>query len=89
MDQVQAMRAFASVVEHRSFTRAADALGLRKSTITKHVQRLESLLQAKLLIRTTHSVAVTRDGAAYYQGAVRLLADLDDLAASMGRSLVT
>ena len=83
MDSIQAMRVFARVVEAGTFTRAADSLQLPKGTVTKHVQALEARLRVKLLNRTTRRVTVTADGAAYYDRAVRLLADFDDIEASM------
>ena len=83
MDQIQAMRVFARVVEAGTFTRAADSLQLPKGTITKHVQALEARLRVKLLNRTTRRVTVTADGAAYYDRVVRLLADFEDIEASM------
>lgn len=83
MDQIQAMRIFTRVVEAGTFTRAADSLSLPKATVTKHVQALEERLRVKLLNRTTRRVTVTADGAAYYERTVRLLADLDDIEASM------
>lgn len=86
MDQIQAMRIFARVVEAGTFTRAADSLQLPKATVTKHVQGLEARLRVKLLNRTTRRVTVTADGAAYYDRTVRLLADFDDIEASMGQA---
>ena len=83
MDQIQAMRIFARVVESGSFTRAADSLALPKGTVTKQIQALEARVRVKLLNRTTRRVTVTADGAAYYERASRLLVDLDDLDASM------
>jgi len=86
MDQIQAMRIFARVVEAGTFTRAADSLQLPKGTVTKHVQALEARLRVQLLNRTTRRVTVTTDGAAYYDRTVRLLADFDDIEASMGQA---
>ena len=83
MDQIQAMRVFARVVETGSFTRAADSLALPKGTVTKQIQALEARVRVKLLNRTTRRVTVTPDGAAYYERASRLLTELDDLDASM------
>lgn len=83
MDQLSAMRAFVRVVEAGSFTRAADLLDVPKPTITKQIQQLEAHLRAKLLNRTTRRVSVTMDGAAYYERALRLLGDLDELDTSM------
>ena len=83
MDQLSAMRAFVRVVEAGTFTRAAQLLEIPKPTLTKQVQQLEAHLRAKLLNRTTRRVTVTMDGAAYYERALRLLGDLDELDASM------
>ena len=70
MDQIQAMRVFARVVEAGTFTKAADSLDLPKGTVTKLIQTLEARLRVKLLNRTTRRVTVTPDGAAYYERAV-------------------
>lgn len=86
MDQVAAMRAFVRVVEAGNFSRAADLVNMPKPTLTKLVQQLETHLRTKLLNRTTRRVGVTPDGAAYYERAVALLGDLDELDGSMARS---
>ncbi|WP_371345060.1 LysR substrate-binding domain-containing protein [Ancylobacter sp. IITR112] len=86
MDQIAAMRAFVRVVEAGTFSRAADLLDMPKPTVTKHIQQLEAHLRTKLLNRSTRRVAVTPDGAAYYERAVALLSDLDELDGSMTRS---
>ena len=54
--------------------------------MTKLVQQLEAHLRTKLLSRTTRRLAVTSDGAAYYERAIRVLADLDELDASVTAS---
>ena len=83
MDRFDAMQAFVRVVESGSFTKAADTLRVSKTTVTQLVQQLEARLRVKLLHRTTRRVQVTADGAAYYERAVRLLADLDDAETSL------
>jgi DNA-binding transcriptional LysR family regulator len=83
MDRFDAMQAFVRVVETRSFTRAADTLHMSKTTVTQLVQQLEARLRVKLLNRTTRKVNVTADGLAYYERAVRLLAELDDAETSL------
>jgi DNA-binding transcriptional LysR family regulator len=83
MDQFAAMRAFVRVVETGSFTRAALSLATPKPTVTKLIQTLEQHLRTKLLNRTTRRVTVTADGAAYYERAVQLIADIDELDGSM------
>lgn len=86
MDKFAAMMAFVRVVEAGSFTRAADTLQLPKPTVTRLVQVLEGHLQTRLLNRTTRRVTVTPDGAAYYDRAMRLLGDVDELESSMLRA---
>lgn len=82
-DQLAAIRAFTRVVEAGTFTRASDSLALPKATLTKLIQSLEAHLRTRLLNRTTRRVTVTPDGAAYYERAVRLLAEIDELDSSM------
>ncbi|MGR5944143.1 LysR family transcriptional regulator [Enterobacter sp. RHBSTW-00175] len=77
MNQLLAMRAFVRVVDTDSFSRAADQLGMPRSTVSKLVTDLERHLGTTLLHRTTRSLAVTPEGKEYYQYAVRLIADLD------------
>lgn len=83
MDRFDAMQAFVRVVEAGSFTKAATTLHMSKTSVTQLVQQLEARLRVRLLNRTTRRVALTADGAAYYERAVRLLADLDDAETSL------
>lgn len=78
MDRFDAMRVFTRIVERRSFTKAADDLGLPRSSVTDAVQGLEARLGVRLLQRTTRQVSPTLDGEAYYQRCVSLIADLED-----------
>jgi DNA-binding transcriptional LysR family regulator len=57
-----------------------------KATVTKLIQLLEAHLRTRLLSRTTRQLAVTVDGAAYYERAVGLLADLEELDGSVTAS---
>ncbi|MGF6775544.1 LysR family transcriptional regulator [Paraburkholderia sp. GAS334] len=78
MDRFQSMQVFTRIVELSSFTRAADALGLPRATVTHTIKQLEARLGVRLLQRTTRSVSATLDGDAYYRRCVRLLADLEE-----------
>jgi DNA-binding transcriptional LysR family regulator len=69
---------FARVVEGRSFSTAARALGTTTSAVSKRIARLEERLGARLLERTTRRVAPTDAGAAFYARAARILADVDE-----------
>ena len=89
MDRFDAMRAFVRVVEAGSFTKAAETLHMSKTTVTQLVQQLEARLRVRLLNRTTRKVNVTADGIAYYERAVRLLADMDDAETSLSSASAT
>ncbi|WP_431227285.1 LysR substrate-binding domain-containing protein [Burkholderia contaminans] len=78
MDHLQAMRIFARVAHLGSFTKAAEQLHLPRPTVSNAVQYLEKHLKVRLLQRTTRRVALTAEGATYYERCMRLLADLDD-----------
>jgi len=56
------LAAFLSVVQHRSYTRAAAALRAPKSSVSKRVAALEARVGVALLVRTTRSVTVTDAG---------------------------
>ena len=86
MDQLSAMRVFVRVVETGNFTRAATTLGMPKTTVTNFVQSLEARLRTTLLNRTTRRVIVTTDGALYYERAVQILSELDELDSSLSNS---
>lgn len=79
MDQLQAIRAFARVVEAGNFTRAADSLEMPNATLSKLVQELEAHLGVRLLQRTTRRVTVTPEGRDYYDKTARILRDLEDI----------
>ncbi|SNT64496.1 transcriptional regulator, LysR family [Tardiphaga sp. OK246] len=78
MDRIELFRTFARVVECASFTRAADTLGLPRSSVSAAVIDLEARVGARLLHRTTRKVSPTQDGAAFYERCLRLIADVDD-----------
>lgn len=78
MDRIELFRIFTRVVESASFTRAADTLGLPRSSVSAAVQTLEARLGTRLLHRTTRKVAPTQDGAAFYERCLRLIEDMDE-----------
>lgn len=62
MDRLRAIEIFAEVARGRSFTAAAERLGMAKGNVTKHIKWLEQSLGAQLLTRTTKSVSLTEAG---------------------------
>ncbi len=83
MNKLQAMEVFVRVVDTGGFTRAAESLGMPKATVTTSIRDLENALQVKLLNRTTRRVAVTTDGAAYYERCVAILDQVRDAEESL------
>jgi len=79
MDQLLALRVFVRIAEAGAFAKAADALNIPRPTATKLVKDLEAHLGVRLLQRTTRRVMVTAEGAAYYERAARLLAEVEDM----------
>jgi LysR family transcriptional regulator for bpeEF and oprC len=77
------MRVFVRVVESGTFTKASETLKIQKPTVTRLVQTLENHLATEVLNRTTRRGTVTPDRAAYYDRAVQLLAELEELENSM------
>jgi DNA-binding transcriptional LysR family regulator len=69
-----------SVVETGNFARAADALGLSPSGVSRAVSRLEERLGVRLLHRTTRSVTLTDEGERLYAQVGPLLSGIEDAA---------
>lgn len=76
MDSLGAMELFAKVVQEGSFSAAARSLSLTPSAISKQIGRLEDRLGARLITRTTRSFALTEEGRAFHDRAVRILAEV-------------
>jgi len=73
------LESYVKVVETKSFTRAAEVLGISQPTISTHVQSLESELDERLLLRDTKSLSVTRKGMELYNCALKMLGTRDRL----------
>jgi len=72
MDLNQLM-VFAKVAEKQSFTKAAQELGMEKSTVSSKVSQLEKRLGIRLLNRTTRLVTLTEAGDGYFQYCRRIV----------------
>jgi LysR family transcriptional regulator, regulator for bpeEF and oprC len=83
IDRIQAMRTFIRIVDTNSFTRAAQSLDIPRATATTLMQSLEALLGTALLVRTTRRLSLTPEGAAYYERCSQILADIDEMEASL------
>jgi len=78
MDRIEAMEAFVAVADLKGFAPAARKLRLSPSAVTRLVAALEERVGARLLQRTTRSVALTDIGEHYLARARRILADVEE-----------
>lgn len=69
---------FVKVVEAGSFTAAARALALPKTTVSRKLKDLEERLGVRLMNRTTRSLALTEAGTLYFEHSRRIAAELDE-----------
>ena len=73
MDRFQEMRAFVAVVDAGSFVRAADALDLSKTAVSRLIGDLETRLGTRLLQRTTRKLSLTPEGEVFHERCRQLL----------------
>ena len=78
-DRARALQVFAAVVDLGSFSAAGRALDLSPSAVSRIVDRIETRLGARLLLRSTRALTLTAEGRVYLQAARRILTDLDDV----------
>ncbi|ELO43098.1 regulatory protein LysR:LysR, partial [Salmonella enterica subsp. enterica serovar Enteritidis str. 648904 3-6] len=77
MDKLEAMQVYVCVVDTHSFIRAAEVLGVPRSTVSRVVKELESWLKIQLLQRNQpDKLSVTAEGRRYYEECKRVLADI-------------
>ncbi len=72
---------FARVMELGSFSRAAERLGLPKSTVSRRITALEEHLGERLLLRTTRRLAITEFGQQLLEHARQVAAEVDAVTA--------
>jgi len=85
MDKLQAMKTFVRVVEAGSFSAVAHESDTTQSAVSKQVAALERELGAKLLTRTTRSLALTEDGERYFEQVRRLVAEIAEAEGTLQR----
>jgi DNA-binding transcriptional LysR family regulator len=84
MDRISAMRAFVTVVNEGTFTRASERLAMSPQLVSKYVSQLEAHLGVRLLNRTTRRIHLTEAGTQYHQRAQQVLSDIDDMENQLG-----
>jgi DNA-binding transcriptional LysR family regulator len=77
------LRAFCEVVERKSFSQAAERLGVTQPAVSLQVRSLEKRLGTQLLDRSGRRVEPTESGAKLYRSAQRLLALEDEIEADL------
>ncbi|MET0383410.1 MAG: LysR family transcriptional regulator [Burkholderiaceae bacterium] len=87
MDRIDAMRAFARIVERKSFTRAVADLGVPRARLSETVQQLEKRLGTTLLVRTTRQVSPTAQGEEFYRRCLFIVAEVEEAEAAAGEVL--
>lgn len=76
---VESLRIFVEVAERSSLTRAAEALGMGKSRVSRKLVALEAELGSTLVHRTTRTVRLTVDGQALLPRARRMLREAEQI----------
>jgi DNA-binding transcriptional LysR family regulator len=74
--------AFVRVAQDGTFTAAARALGVPKSSVSRSVAQLEQELGIRLLHRTTRKLRLTDAGTVFYERVARALTDIDEARAT-------
>ncbi|MEN4918028.1 LysR family transcriptional regulator [Achromobacter spanius] len=77
MKRLHGMELFAEVAKAHSFSRAAAALGVPPSTVSRHVAELERSVGLRLLNRSTRRVELTEAGRLYFERCRRIVAEAE------------
>ena len=83
MDRLDTLRTFVAVADNESFVEAARRMRISPTAASRAVATLEGSLGTVLLRRTTRSVRLTEEGAAYLQHCRAALGELDDAALAL------
>ncbi|WP_213993595.1 LysR family transcriptional regulator [Sodalis sp. dw_96] len=78
MDHLGGLELFVQVAKVGSFVEAARLTGVSPSAVSKGIARLEARLKVRLLNRSTRSVALTAEGARFYQNTLVILRAVED-----------
>ena len=79
MNTLQTLEIFLRTAQMKSFTKAAESLGLSRATVSRSVAALEDAVGKPLLVRTTRCVALTEVGRSFCEQAERLSRDAEAL----------
>ena len=76
--ELNQLKVFCAVVEHKSFSRAGEAMFLSQPTVSFQIRSLEQELGTRLLDRRGRAVTVTRSGEVLYRYARNILQLADE-----------
>lgn len=79
MIEIRHIRYFVAVAEERNFTKAAERLHIAQPPLSRQIQQLEDILEVQLFERNSRPLALTEAGHFFYEHAVRLLAQTQEL----------
>lgn len=79
MNVLHCLKSFVTIANHKSFSAAARKLYVSPSKLSKEINWLEDKFKAKLFIRSTRQLSLTKKGELLYIKAVKLLSDFDQL----------
>lgn len=82
----QQLESFIQVAENLNFVRAAEALNITQSAVSRQIHTLEDELGARLLHRSTRTVTLTAEGLDFLETAKSVLGKLQAAAAKLRRS---
>lgn len=78
MSDLNEVLAFTKVVEYKSYSKAAEYLGVPKSNLSRKISSLEERLSIRLLLRTTRTLSLTEAGQIYYEECKKALEKIGD-----------
>jgi DNA-binding transcriptional LysR family regulator len=83
MDTLDGIKTVVAVVETGSFTAASERLGMSKALVSKYIGEVEDSLGVRLLNRSTRRLALTEAGQRYYDQALPLLEEFEEMVDSV------
>src|SRR5699024_11576234 len=77
--ELRHLRYFVAVVEEQSFTKAAEKLFIAQPPLSRQIQNLEAELDIQLFERGSRPLKTTEAGQFFYQHAVKLLSNAEEI----------
>ncbi|WP_198148793.1 LysR family transcriptional regulator [Xenorhabdus hominickii] len=76
---------FVKVANVRSFTTAAQLLGISRSAVGKSINKLEEKLSSRLIYRTTRNINLSEEGLIFYEHALNIIAEVEELESTLNK----